>query len=445
MIEPLVSDSYRIAPGPQQFPELWNNPLQVLIKAAQQYGDIVCLDPHEYRIYLLVHPDQIKYVLQDNYPNYRRDAQSFKLLVGDALIANEGAAWLRQRRLMQPAFHRQQIAALATRMTELATAMVGRWETAARNGEPLDILAEMMNLTTQIIVKTMFGSDADETVEAAAQAMTIGQEYLYQLGWNYLNETPPDPQPFEQALQTLDKMVYHLIDERRRSGRQENDLLSMLLAARDEETHKGMDDQQLRDEIVGIFGAGRDTTAIALAWSWYLLATHPEAEARLQTEVATVLQGRSATFAELPQLAYTRQVIEESLRLYPPGWMTARLSINRDQIGGYDIPANSEIFLSPYVTGRHPAFWDKPERFEPERFSPEQMSRRPRFAYFPFGGGPRVCIGNNFALMEAQLVMATITQAYRLRLAPGAEVEPEVHIMLQPRGLWMTLEPRKES
>lgn len=444
MIDPLVSDNYRIAPGPEQFPELWHNPLQVLIEAAQQYGDIVCLDPHDHRIYLVVHPDQIKYVLQDNYRNYRRDAESFKLLVGNALIANEGAPWLRQRRLMQPAFHRQQIAALTTRMAELAAAMVARWETAARNGKPLDILAEMMNLTTHIIVKTMFGSDADETVEAAARAMTVGQEYIYQLGWNYLEETPPDPQPFQQALQTLDTMVYHLIEERRRSGRQENDLLSMLLAAQDEETHQGMDDRQLRDEIVGIFGAGRDTTAIALAWTWYLLATHPEVEARLQAEVAG-LQGRKPTFADLPRLAYTRQVVEESLRLYPPGWMTARLSISRDQIGGYDIPANSEIFLSPYITGRHPAFWDKPERFEPERFAPEQVAQRPRFAYFPFGGGPRVCIGNTFALIEAQLVVATVAQAYQLRLAPGAQVEPEVQIMLQPRGLWMTLEPRKED
>lgn len=440
MIEPQVSETPKIAPGPQEFPELWHNPFQVLIEAAQQYGDVVCLDPQNHRIYLLVHPDHVKHVLQDNYRNYRRDADSFKLLVGNGLIANEGASWLRQRRLMQPAFHRQQIAGLTTRMVEVTATLMARWEKAADSGEPLDMLAEMMNLTTHIIVKTMFGVDSDETVDAAAQALAIGQEYIFQSGWDYTGENNPDQQRFEQAVATLDKMVYQMIEERRRSGRYENDLLSMLLQAQDEETHEGMDDRQLRDEIVSIFGAGRNTTAIALAWTWYLLATHPEAERRLQTELSAVLQGRQPTFADLPQLTYTRQTIEESLRLYPPGWMTARMSIGEDIIGGYTIPPQSEIFLSPYITQRHPAFWENPEQFEPERFAPEQVGNRPKFAHFPFGGGPRVCIGNSFAMVEAQLVIASLAQTYRLRLTPDAKVEPDAQITLQPQGLWMTIE-----
>lgn len=432
--------SPKIAPGPQEFPDLWQNPLQTLVDAAREYGDVVCLDPHERRIYLLTHPDHVKHVLQDNYRNYRRDADSFKLLAGNGLIVSEGDFWLRQRRLIQPAFHRQQIAALTATMTEVTAAMLERWQVAAEQGEPLDVLAEMMKLTLTIIVKTMFGGDVTEEVEAAAHALDVGQAYLYQQGWDYAGELGSSGEvEFRQAMDTLDRMVYRLIDQRRRSGEARPDLLSMLLQARDEETGEGMSEQQLRDEIVTIFGAGRDTTALGLAWTWYLLDQHPEVERRLRAEVSGALKGRSPTFADLPHLAYTRQVFEEALRLYPPGWMTARLSLGEDEIGGYFIPANAEIFLSPYVTQRRPDLWEQPDRFDPERFAPERAAVRPRFAYFPFGGGPRVCIGNTFALVEAQLVLAMVTQAYQLRLFPGCQVEPEALITLRPKNLWMTV------
>lgn len=430
----------KIAPGPQEFPELWQNPLQVLVDAANQYGDIVCLDPNDHRIYLVTHPDFVKHVLQDNYRNYRRDADSFKLLAGNGLIVSEGDFWLRQRRLMQPAFHRQQIAALASTMTEVTAVTLERWRTVAEQGEPLDILAEMMNLTLTIIVKTMFGGDVDAEVEAAANALAIGQEYLYQQGWDYQGEQAASGEErFREAMDTLDRMVYRLIDERRQSGQTGHDLLSMLLQARDEETGEGMSEKQVRDEIVTIFGAGRDTTAIALAWTWYLLDQHPEVERKLQAELVAVLGGRTPTFADLPHLLYTRQVFEEVLRLYPPGWMTARLSLGEDEIGGYTIPANSEIFLSPYVTQRRPDLWENPDTFDPERFTPEHVASRPRFAYFPFGGGPRVCIGNSFAAVEAQLIIPMVAQAYRLNLFPGCQVEPQALITLQPKNLLMTL------
>jgi cytochrome P450 len=430
----------KVAPGPQEFPDLWQNPLQVLVEAAHEYGDVVCLDPNEYRIYLVTHPDHIKHVLQDNYRNYRRDADSFKLLAGNGLIVSEGDFWLRQRRLMQPAFHRQQIATLASTMTSATAAMLERWRTAVDQGEPLDILAEMMNLTLTIIIKTMFGGDVDEEVKAAAIALAIGQEYLYRQGWDYSGEQGSSgEEQFREAMDTLDRMVYRLIEERRSRGTMHHDLLSMLLQARDEETGEGMSEKQLRDEIVTIFGAGRDTTALALAWTWYLLDQHPNVEYCLQHELATVLCGSSPTFADLTNLPYTRQIFEEVLRLYPPGWMTARLSLGEDEIGGYYIPANSEIFLSPYVTQRRPDLWDNPDAFDPDRFSSERTASRPRFAYFPFGGGPRVCIGNAFAMMEAQLVIAMIAQTYRLNLYPGCQVEPEALITLQPKNLWMTV------
>jgi len=430
----------KMAPGPQEFPELWQNPLQVLVDSTHQYGDIVCLDPHSHQIYLVSHPDYVKHVLQDNYRNYRRDADSFKLMVGEGLIVSEGERWLRQRRLMQPAFHRRKISALMSIMADVTADMLDQWQAFAERGESRDILAEMMELTTTIIVKTMFGADVGDEVKAASHALTIGQEYIYYQGWDYMEElSPPDEQRFKEAIDILDRMVYRIITERRHRKKDTNDLLAMLLQARDEETNEGMDDKQLRDEIVTIFGAGRETTAIALAWTWYLLAKHPQVERQLQMELASVLGGRPPTFEDLPNLNYTRQVFEEAMRLYPPGWLTARLSLGEDEIGGYYIPANSEIFLSPYVTQRRPDFWDNPDAFDPDRFTPERSTDRPRFAYFPFGGGPRVCIGNNFALMEAQLIIAMIAQTYQLRLVSGHQVKPQVQITLLPQGLQMTL------
>lgn len=436
-----IIQTHRIAPGPQEFPELWQNPLQILIDAASQYGDIVCLDPNSYQIYLVSHPNYIKHVLQDNYRNYRRDADTFKLMVGEGLIVSEGDLWLRQRRLMQPAFHRQQIAMLMPAMTEVTAAMLKRWQTVAEQGEVLDIVAEMMKLTMHIVVKTMFGVDGGDEVEIAARAMTIGQEYIYQRGWDYATEqqATSEQQRFQEAMDTLDQMIYRIIQARRQNGRETSDLLSMLLQARDEDTQEGMSEKQLRDEIVTIFGAGQDTTALALSWTWYLLSQHPEVEQQLHAELAAVLGGRPPAFEDLPRLVYTKRVIEEAMRLYPPAWMTARLSLGEDEIGGYYIPANSEIFLSPYITQRHPTFWENPEVFNPDRFKPEDVTNRPRFAYFPFGGGPRVCIGNNFAMVEAQLVIAMVAQAYRLQLLPGCRVEPVAQITLRPQGLLMTL------
>ena len=217
----------------------------------------------------------------------------------------------------------------------------------------------------------------------------------------------------------------------------------MLVFARDEETGQSMSDKQLRDEVMTIFLAGHETTANALGWTWYLLSRHPEVTRRLETELAEVLGGQTPTLDDLSKLNYTSMVIQEAMRLYPPVWIIGRNAVKADQIDGYDIPADSSIMLSPYVTHRHTNFWDNPEGFDPERFNPERAKGRPYFAYFPFGGGPRLCIGNNFALMEAKLVLATVAQRYRLELVPGHPVEPEPLVTLRPKhGLLMTLHPR---
>ncbi len=241
-------------------------------------------------------------------------------------------------------------------------------------------------------------------------------------------------------MRVLDKTVYGIIDARLQSGEDKGDLLSMLLHARDEETGEGMNRKQLRDEVATFLGAGTETTAVMLAWVWYVLSTHLEVDYKLHAELAEVLSGRIPTVEDLPKLKYTRMVIDETLRLYPPAWANSRTALGDDEVGGYHIPAKSLVAMSPYVTQRDPASWEKPEGFDPERFTPERSAGRPRYAYFPFGGGPRLCIGSEFALMEAQLVIATIAQQYRLRLVPGHPVEPCPLFTLRPRhGVLMTL------
>jgi cytochrome P450 len=244
----------------------------------------------------------------------------------------------------------------------------------------------------------------------------------------------PKNRRFRRAIAEADRIVYELINERRRGAGNPEDLLSLLMAARDEETGEGLSDEELRDQSLTIIGAGYETTTQALAWTWYLLAKHPQAEEKLRAEVSQVLGGRTPAFEDLPNLKYTLMVFQEAMRLYPPAWMITRAAIEADEIGGYRVPAKSEILLLPYITQRHPHYWEKPEEFFPEHFLPEKVSARPRFAYFPFGGGPRQCIGNNFALMEAQLIIAMVAQEYRLRLADETAIEPEASVTLRPRG-----------
>jgi cytochrome P450 len=246
-----------------------------------------------------------------------------------------------------------------------------------------------------------------------------------------------------RALRSLNRVVWKVIEERRRDGGQRGDLLGMLISARDAETNEAMDDKQLRDEVVTFLVAGHETTAVALSWAWHLLAQHPAVEQRLHAEVADVLGGRQPTMNDLANLRYTRMVLEESMRLYPPVWGTARAAYHADEVGGVHVPAGASITLSPYVTHRHPTFWDDPDRFDPERFDPERSADRPEYAYFPFGGGPRGCVGKQFALSEGQLILAMVTQKFRMHAVPGQQVEAYPILTLRPRpGILMTLQPR---
>jgi cytochrome P450 len=370
-----------------------------------------------------------------------------KPMMGEGLLTSDGDFWRRQRRLSQPAFHRQQIGAFAGTMTSIAEEMLERWQPVAARGQLIDVSAEMIRLTLSIVSKTLFNTDVGAEANTVGEAITVAfKEFDRRLAALFtLPDVVPTPsrRRLHNAIQTLDRVVYRIIEERRRAGEDIGDLLSMLVFARDEETGESMSDKQLRDEVMAIFLAGHETTANALNWIWYLLSKHPAVERRLHDELAAVLGGRIPTLEDLPKLSYTTMVIEESLRLYPPAWVIERRSIAADQIGPYVIPPGSTIIPSQYITHRHPAFWDNPEGFDPERFTPERVAARPRFAYFPFGGGPRVCIDNNFAMMELQLILATVTQRYRLALVPGHPVELDPMITLRPRyGILMDLVPR---
>jgi cytochrome P450 len=401
-------------------------------------------------VYLLNHPEHIKRVLQDQPERYRKSVprmERLKPLFGEGLTTSEGPLWRRQRRLLQPVFQHQRIASFAPVITKATATMLERWQIAAAWGQPLDVAAAMLGLTREIIGRILFGNDVDHHLQTVGQAVTTAFEHLNHRVWAVMALPACFPtsrnRRFRQALRRLDTSVYRLIDERCQARQGRDDLLSRLVAARDEETGERMPASQLRDEVMTLFIAGHTTVSAALAWTLYLLAQHPEVERTLAAELATVLDGRRPTAGDLPRLAYTRMIIEEGMRLYPPTWVTARMPLQHDEIGSYRIPAQSVVLLSPYVLHRHPAFWEHPDRFEPERFSSEQSARRPRFAYFPFGGGPRLCIGQNLAMMEMLLVLAMVTQAYQLHLVPGHPVEPQARITLRPRhGILMTLHER---
>jgi cytochrome P450 len=345
---------------------------------------------------------------------------------------------------MQPAFHRKRLAAFGTLMTSATVMMLDQWQAIAEGNQRLDVAAEMLHLTLRIVGQALFTIDLSDETHSVGQAVTtvnrLLSDYIY-APFPPLSVPTPRTRRLRAARRTLDQVVHGIIAQHRQQDTDTGDLLSMLLFVRDEETGQGMNDQQVHDEVMTLLLAGHETVSIALTWTWYLLSQHPEVERRLHAELDEVLGGQMPTVDHLGKLSYTRMVLEEALRLYPPAWIFGRKALADDEIGGYFIPANSMIVLSPYVTHRHPTFWEDPEAFDPERFAPERSASRPHYAYFPFGGGPRLCIGSNFALMEMQFILATIAQRYRLHLVPGHLIEPEALLSLRPRyGLPMTLQ-----
>ena len=441
----------RRPPGPRgvpllgMLPALRRDPIGVFTDAARRFGAVVHLKLGPQNGFLITHPDDIRHVLQDNARNYHKSPlyDKVKVSVGDGLLTSEDAHWLRQRRMAQPAFHRERIAGLAAVMAKAARETADRW---SEDGELLDVSDEMMRLTQTIVLRTLLGADLGPFKGEVDRAWALVNEHIGESFWSLgLTDRWPTPRNrrFWRALAVLDGAVYHIITERRRSGRESGDLLSMLLFARDEETGHAMTDKQLRDEVMTMLLAGHETTSLALSWTYYLLSHHPDAEQRVADEVDRVIGDARPTFAHVERLIWTRRVIEESLRLYPPAWGFSRLALGNDEIGGYRVPEGSMVFLIPFVVHRRPKLWPDPERFDPERFAPERETARPRFAYIPFGGGPRGCIGSQFAMVEAQLIVASIAPRYRIELVPDQEIRPEPLITLRPKpGIRATIRKR---
>ncbi|MBZ4418894.1 cytochrome P450 [Myxococcus sp. RHST-1-4] len=446
----------RTASGPRGhllfgvLPEARRDVLGLLTRTAREYGDVARYRLGPITSHLITHPDGVRHVLQEHVKNYTKDHFSYRLVsrvAGNGLLTSQGSFWLRQRRLAQPAFHRQRISAMAEAMTRATVEMLERWDAHAARGEPVPVVEEMMRLTLTIVADALFGTSmGDKAAEVGAAFNVLSEQTTTR--FRTMRLLPPVlptryDREFRAAGRTLQTTVMDIISERRRRNEDRGDLLSMFMLARDEDTGESMTDEQLRDEVLTMLVAGHETTATTMSWVWALLDQHPHVEAKLHAELDAVLGGRPPTAADVPRLGYTRMVVEEAMRLYPPAYIFSRAVKEDDVIGGFRIPGGTTVDLSPYVTHRHPGFWARPEEFLPERFSPEASAQRPRYAYFPFSGGPRQCIGNGFAMMEAQLILATVAQRFRPRRLPGHELTPEPLITLRPRGsLPMHLERR---
>lgn len=421
-------------------PAFIRDTLDVLI-ASRQLGDLVRMYFGPFPLYIVNSPELAHEVLVTKAASFYKSSNLKRVLdkaVGKGLFTNDGESWRQQRKLAQPAFHTRRIASYADVMVRYADELASRWH----DGEHIDVERDMAAVTMKIIAKTVFDADVEGETDGISQAVT----YILRASdkrFNNLVQLPdwlptPGNRRMQEAVDFLDREIQRFIDERRASGEDKGDLLSMLMAAQDEENGQSMSDKQLRDEAMTVFGAGHETTAVTLTWALYALSQAPHVEAQLHAELDTVLAGRLPTYEDLPKLPYTEKVIKEVMRLYPAAWGVTRESIEPVSIGGYPVKPATLFMVNIYGIHRDARYWAQPETFDPERFSPENEKNIPRYAYFPFGAGPRVCIGNAFAMMEARLLLATLAQRYRFALAPVQTVKPARMFTLRPQnGLHM--------
>ncbi len=444
---PATPAARRTWPGPRGrflfgcLREFRHDQMNFLREVWRTHGDYVRIPlVPGYPVYLLADPAAIEHVLTKNHKNYRKPeflTGPVRLLLGNGLFNSEGDFWLRQRRLAQPAFLRGAVVRLAAPMTAAVGDLVRTWQ-AAPDGQVVDIVPEMMRLVFRIAGATLFGADvADDADRLAAAERDIFAIVRHRMD-NPLSAPLWLPTRLNRAYRRgkdlLDGVVLRVIESRRRAGPAGNDLLDLLLAARDEESGTGMTDQQLKDEVFTLLFAGHDTTASALSWAWHLLARHQDVQEALHDESAARLAGRTPTADDLPHLPLATAVFEEAIRLYPPAPGLARTAIEPDEIQGHPVPAKAILMPSQWITHRHPAYWDEPDRFRPERFLAGRGAGRPKFAYFPFGAGPRACIGNTFALVEGALVLAGLAQRFHFRPADDREVGLDTTFVLRPKG-----------
>jgi cytochrome P450 len=432
-------------------PELRKDTLALVDGLSKTYGDFFMIEIMGTKQYITSDPEIIyeilvkqssKFIKDKDYRDTKRGMARF---FGNGLVTSNGDFWKRQRKLVAPALHVKRIEGYAETINEFTGDTLANW----MHGAKIDFSAEMTALTLKIVVKTLFSAEVEDDVEKVGNAMTMIQEYLGEMQFGFIPTWIPTPLELKarRAKRDLDEVVYRVINERRAGGEvQDNgDLMSMLLLAEDEDGNR-MTDEQVRDEVLTLFLAGHETTANTLNWTLMLLAEHPEVEAKLHEELDTVLQGRTPTLADLRRLPYTNMVIQEAQRISPPVWMIGREVTEDVTLKGHVVPKGSMIGMFIYGTHHNPKYWESPEVFDPERFSAENEEKIAKFAYLPFGGGPRICIGNSFAMMEAQLILANIAQRYTLRVAPGETVEKAASITLYPKhGLPMMVRERETT
>ena len=433
-------------------PDFKRNPIGLLDRLWKRHGDIYAMKIGPRMMYVVSHPEMAQQILVEGKHVFQRptNVQGGTILtpiLGKSVLTTDGESWLLKRRMMQPIFHRQSIQTMGDKMTSAGEAMLGRWA-AKPAGQAVNLGEEMKLVTLDIINRTMFSVDVLPAVDRVGATIDVALHYLMRYIQSPIRLPDSWPTPakrrFDTAKATLDDFLYAIIAERRvHQGEPHGDLLDMLLAARDQDTGEGMNDEQVRNEIATIYGAGHETTALALTWTWYALNQNPDVLRKLQAEVDTALEGRAPTMADLPKLPYTLQVFEESMRLFPPVPFTGRVTHQATTLGGYDLPQGAFVNVAINNIHRHPGFWDAPEAFRPERFAPENKAMLNRTAYIPFLTGPHMCIGNNFALMEGQLLLAQMAQHYNVRVVPDQTLTKEVAITMRPKeGLLVTLQPR---
>lgn len=432
----------RHPPGPPgrllvgNLPEFARDLLGFFTACARQYGDVASMRLGRRLAYLISSPALIETVLVTDHRHFVKHSFFWRhvdAIFGRGLLTSEGDFWLRQRRLMAPAFHHDRIQAYGQVMVDGAERMLAGW----REGEIRDVHPDMMRLTLEIVAKALFDAEVTADVDEVGEALDTGLREVaarFRRPFGIPDWVPtPGNRRYRRAVARLEGVVYRIIAEHRARGDGGGDLLSVLMRVRDD-AGRGMSERQLRDESITLLLAGHETTALALSWAWYLLGRHPHVDRALAAELERTLSGRPPSLGDLAALRYTEAVVLESMRLFPPAYAFGREAVADCELGGYPVPAGTTLFMSPWVMHRDPRFYDEPERFAPERWLDGLADRLPRFTYFPFGGGPRICIGNRFAMMESVLILATVARRFRLELAPGCAPTPFPTITLRPSG-----------
>ncbi|MFV8754574.1 cytochrome P450 [Nannocystaceae bacterium ST9] len=447
-----------LPPGPRGLPligsalETRRDILGLLQRGMLEYGDTVRFRFGPWDFVTLHRPEDIRAVLLERHADFRKSPsyEGLKLILGTGLLTSEGEFWQRQRKLATPAFHHKRLVGFAETMTRCTSELGEVWAAREHAGDAtIDVFEQMTALTFRIVGLTLFSTELSDHAGAMGPALAVAVEHANYLATSLMLAAPPwlptrRNRRFRAAVQVIDDLVLGIIAERRRSGEHHPDLLGMLMAATVEgDPSAGMSDAELRDEVATLVLAGHETTANALTWTLVLLAQHPEIDARVHEEIERVCGSAPPSFEQLAALPYVGQVIDESMRLYPPAWMFERQAIADVELGDYAIPRGTLVAISPWTLHRHPGHWPRPLHFDPDRFDEAAKAARPRYTYLPFGGGPRQCIGTNFALIEAKLVLATLLQRFRLELLPGQDLRPDPAVTLRPRqGLQMRLHPR---